>query len=186
MHGAGSGRKPDSGGFRVGRVEQADRDRVGIRACTATSMPSPATVTPSVSGEPAPVSLKDAPPGSTDTAPRTVCGAAPGDVGRHAVALHLFARPGGRAKAPPADAVPRKRLRRHRPELDAGCDAGGQCGLVGVDHGISQAADAGHHRDGAVAQGTELGQAAGFEAGGHQQRVAAWPGSDGPGPRRSR
>ena len=59
----------------------------------------------------------------------------------------------------------------HRREHDAGGDAVVQCGLVGVDHGVGEPADARHDRDGAVAQAVELGEAAGLEARGHQDGV---------------
>ena len=61
----------------------------------------------------------------------------------------------------------------HRRELEAGGDAGGERHLVGVDHRVGQAADAGDDRHAAVAQAVELGQAAGLEARRHEDRVAA-------------
>src|SRR4030042_230064 len=42
-----------------------------------------------------------------------------------------------------------------------------------VADGVGQAAGVAHHGDGAVAQGDELAQAAGLEARGHEEQVAA-------------
>jgi hypothetical protein len=61
-------------------------------------------------------------------------------------------------------------------ELDAGADALGPRHLVGVDDGVGEAADPRDDRHAAVAQGVELGQAAGLEPRREQQRVC--PGLD--------
>ena len=58
-------------------------------------------------------------------------------------------------------------------ELEAGGGAGVQRGDVGVDHRVGEAAGAGDDGDAAVAQAVELGQAAGLEARGDDDGVAA-------------
>ena len=60
-----------------------------------------------------------------------------------------------------------------RGELEAGGGAGVQRGDVGVDHRVGEAAGAGDDRHAAVAQAVELGEAAGLEARGDEDGVAA-------------
>jgi hypothetical protein len=66
-----------------------------------------------------------------------------------------------------------ERVRGIRVDLDAGRDAVAECRLVGVDHRVGQPAHARHHRHATIAQAVELGQAAGFEARRHGDRVGA-------------
>ncbi len=58
-------------------------------------------------------------------------------------------------------------------ELHAGRDARRQRRLVGVDHGVGEAADARHQRRRAIAQRAELRQAAGLEARRHDEEIDA-------------
>ncbi len=50
---------------------------------------------------------------------------------------------------------------------------------VGIDDGVMETADIGHHRDGPVSHRLHLGQTGGLEAAGHQEEVA--PGEDAMG-----
>ena len=97
----------------------------------------------------------------------------PGDVAGHRPLLQP--PPARRIGAQRGGAGERERqaLDGDRAEHDAGGDAVVQRRLVGVDHRVGQPADPGHDRDRAVAQAVELGQAAGLEARGHQDGVAA-------------
>src|SRR6516225_1192054 len=96
---------------------------------------------------------------------------APGDVGRHAVPLQAspcrLVVEGGAGLAKGAAEI----VCRHGAELEAGRGEASAGGLVDVDHGVIEAADPRHDWDRAVAQGTELGQAAGLEPRRHHQRV---------------
>ena len=99
--------------------------------------------------------------------------AVPGDVGLHALALQRG--PGGAVaheRGGAADGAG-ERGGVDGGELEAGGGAGVQRGDVGVDHGVGEAAGAGDDRDAAVAQAVELGQAAGLEARGDDDGVAA-------------
>ena len=97
----------------------------------------------------------------------------PGDVGFHALLLHLRPDTLVTVEAEGAADGTAEGVDGYRCKLHAGCNTGGLGRFIGVDDGVGETTGAGDERYAAVAKSVELGQAARFEARGHEDDVGA-------------